>query len=164
MHDHVIHYFHGERREMFALGFLFVVRDSFSEGLAVTVAISALLLAGTAGSLLARDASLSRDVISGMKSGVVEKAVEEVEAERSRIGTVISKYKFYRYGAAGLGLLAALLIVGRIAAWLGSRRCGRFASVGNFAQVLIDHLLGAARSPVRRAAARKHRKRLLDQA
>ncbi len=146
VHDHVIHYFEGERREMFAiiagsvvltllvLGFVFVVRDPFSKGLAVTVAITALLLAGTAGSLLARDASLSRDVISAMKPGVVEKAVE---AERSRIDAVISKYKYYRYGAAGLGLLALLTLVVSRRGWAHGAAAGLLLLV--LAQVLIDH-------------------------
>lgn len=111
-------YFLGERREMIAiltsaglaiLIALFVLirlRDGFASGFAFTVIIAAVLLAGTAFSLLKRDGPMLTAMTTEAQSGAVA-AVREREI--SRITTVIGKYPVYHRVALALGFIALFL-------------------------------------------------------
>ncbi len=146
MHDHIAQYFQGERREMFAiiigsllLGALVVAlvlsaRDAFSKAMAATVLLSAALLAGTAVSLLVRDSRLSAHLASATTS---TDAARSIADERSRIEGVISKYPYYRYAAAGLGVLALVALLASRREWAHGVAAGLLLLVT--AQVLIDH-------------------------
>lgn len=142
----ILQYFHGERREMIAIlagslvatlltgGLFLLVRDSFVKALLVTVLISAALLSSTAGSLLARDARLRTDLVAAVQSAHGERALA---GERTRVAAVISKYRYYRYGATGLGVLALLALTVSRKGWAHGAALGLLMLV--MAQVVIDH-------------------------
>lgn len=146
MAEHVAQYFQGERREMLAIitgsvlltivvvGFFLVVRDSFSKGLLVTVTICAALLVGTAASLLSRDAKLCDDLLAVEGSAQAHVAIV---GERARVEAIIARYKYYRYGAAALGLLALAMLVASRRGWATGTAMGLLLLV--LAQVMIDH-------------------------
>lgn len=139
-------YFSGEQREMFlifagsvvlttlAVWLWMVTRSGFSVAFMVTVLSAAVLLSATAASLLVRDkahsSSLSQGIVSPQKAEVVSN-------ERERIEAVISKYRYYRYGAA---VFAALSVVGLLLTsrgWVHGLAAGLLLLV--VAQVFIDH-------------------------
>ena len=139
-------YFDGERREMYAivagslvsiglaLCLLLLARDGFANGLMVVVVISAGLLSATAGSLLVRDSSLSKQLQVQLRT---EKAPQAVEGERKRVAVIVANYKHYRYAAFVLGLLALLAFVASQRGWVHGAAAGVLLLV--LALVVIDH-------------------------
>lgn len=111
-------YFLGERREMIAIlisagvailiAFFVLIRlrDGFAAGFAFTVIIAAVLLGGTAFSLLKRDGPMLTAMTVEAQSGAVA-AVREREI--IRITTIIEKYPIYHRVALALGMIAIVL-------------------------------------------------------
>ncbi len=146
LHLAVLEYFTGERREMIvmitgavmfsaaALWLYCTTRTGFALAFMATVLLFATLMSAGTVSLLVRDEKAAPLLIRALESGQRANAVTG-EAERIRV--VISKYKYYRYGAAVIGLIA-------IAGFLTSDR-GRVHGVAAGllllvpAQVMIDH-------------------------
>lgn len=142
----VLEYFAGERVEMLlilsgsavvaalAVWLWMANRTGFAMAFGVTILASAVLLSATAGSLLIRDKGVSSAVTQGL--GTDEHAFT-LGAERERVSVVVSKYKYYRYGA---GVLAALAVAGLMLSsrgWLHGMAAGLLILV--VVQVLIDH-------------------------
>ncbi len=113
-------YFAGERGEMFVIltGSMFTLlvailllagsKGWFSKGLGWTLVVGALLLSAAAVSLLLRDASLSRRILSEAESAA---AHEVVEREVRRVEAIISNYSSYRWGASLLAVVALFCTV-----------------------------------------------------
>jgi hypothetical protein len=111
----MVEYFSGERSEMFAmlagailfsagaLWLFLAARTSFALAFMATVFLFASLMSAGTVSLLIRDAKtpvvLSRAFSSAQQAS-------SIADEEERIRVVISKYKYYRYGAAVIGLIA----------------------------------------------------------
>lgn len=139
-------YFDGERREMFFIftGSLVLAglaawlwmssRSGFALGFVVTVLLAATLLSATAASLLIRDKALSSALGQGF--GSPQQALV-VSAERSRIQAVVSKYRYYRYGAAAFVALSLLGLLLTHRNWVHGAAAGLLMLV--VAQILIDH-------------------------
>lgn len=139
-------YFAGERLEMIAIlagGVVFSVaagvlwfhsRDAFATGLLAVVALSSLLLCGTAAALLVRDGPARASLIQQVRDGG---AAPVAAAESARITVVIGKYPLYRTAALLLGL------AGLFCAWW--RPGGALSGVATgllllaAAQSVIDH-------------------------
>lgn len=142
----VVEYFAGERREMFIilvgsavavlppLALLAVGRDGFAKTLTLTVVFAAFLLCGAAASLLARDGALKAQLLSQLSSPARQAAIT---TERERMVVVVSKYKYYRYGACVLGLVALAALALSRQGWMHGIAAGLLLLV--FAQTLIDH-------------------------
>lgn len=142
----VAQYFDGERREMLAifagsvacvllaLGLLLLTRDGFAKGLMVAVLVSAGLLSATAASLLVRDGTLRTRLQSELHSERIE---QTVAAERERVSVIASKYRYYRYGACLLGLLALVAFATSQRDWVHGAAAGVLILV--LAQVVVDH-------------------------
>ncbi|WP_176442624.1 hypothetical protein [Noviherbaspirillum humi] len=142
----VLDYFAGERQEMLIIlsgsAVLAIVaawlwaatRTGFAMALAITVLVSASLLSAMAVSLLVRDKGLSGNVTQALGS---EQRASAISAERERISVVISLYKYYRYAAAAVGVLAlaGLLLTQR--GWVHGLAAGLLLLV--VAQTMIDH-------------------------
>lgn len=139
-------YFSGEHSEMLFIlagSVLFAslaawlwlsTRSGFTIAFMVTVLASAALLSSTAASLLVRDAQLSRSLEKGIGSS--HHAVV-VSGERARIEAVVSKYRYYRYGAAAFAAVSLLGLLLTHRSWVHGAAAGLLLLV--VAQVLIDH-------------------------
>ena len=142
----VLEYFAGERREMVSmiagavilsaavLWLYLSARTGFALALLATVLLFATLMSAGAVSLLARDATSSPALVRSLQQ---ENHYSVVTNEAERIHVVISKYKYYRYGAAAIGLLAiaGLLTIQR--GWMHGVAAGLLLLAP--AQVIIDH-------------------------
>jgi len=117
-----------------ALCLLLLARDGFAKGLMVVVVISVGLLSATAGSLLVRDTALRKQLQSQVRA---DTAPQAVDGERKRLGVIVANYKYYRYAAFVLGLLALLAIVASQRGWVHGAAAGVLILV--LAQVVIDH-------------------------
>lgn len=116
----MVKYFAGERLKMLLILSRLIVatvltawlwaatRSGFALAAAVTVLAPALLFSATAGSLLMRDKTLSSTLARGIESSQEHSVVA---TERERVEVVVSKYKYYWYGAA---LIAAIGVLGLI--------------------------------------------------
>jgi hypothetical protein len=145
-HTAVQTYFAGERNEMLSiLGVsavlaiaAFALYYSSGTGLAkaflITVVVCASLMSATALSLMIRDSKAPDNLVASIRS-VHGKRV--VAGERDRITVVISKYKYYRYGAAVLGALALAGLLLSSRDWIHGLAAALLLLV--VAQVLIDH-------------------------
>jgi hypothetical protein len=109
-------------------------RSGFAIGFGATVLVSAALLAGMAVSLLVRDKALSSTVTQGVSSPHGGQMVAE---EVARLETVVSKYRYYRYGAAVLAALSLLGLIVTSRGWVHGVAAGLLLVV--VAQVVIDH-------------------------
>lgn len=85
-------------------------------------------------SLLVRDKALSSTLIQGVNSPHCGQIVAE---EVARIETVVSKYSYYRYGAAVLAALSVLGLILTRRDWVHGVAAGLLLVV--VAQVVIDH-------------------------
>jgi hypothetical protein len=138
-------YFEGERREMLlillasafgvftAAAIYSSARDGFSKAMLVTVALSAILLSGTALSLMVRDPKLSKDLIAAIQS---ERALPALRAEQTRVADIVGKYVNYRLVAAALGLVALLLLALTHQPWMHGVATGLLLLVAT--QTIID--------------------------
>lgn len=139
-------YFSGEHSEMLFIiagSVLFAslaawlwlsTRSGFTMAFMVTVLACAALLSSTAVALLVRDAQLSRSLEQGI--GSPQHAVV-VSGERARIEAVVSKYRYYRYGAAAFAAVSLLGLLLTHRSWVHGAAAGLLLLV--VAQVLIDH-------------------------
>lgn len=139
-------YFTGERQEMWlilggsALFFLLAAwlwlatRTGFAAAFVITVLAGTLLLSATAGSLLLRDRVLSATVIAGVQT---EHKMSVIKVEHERIAEVVSKYRYYRYGVAVIGLACMLGLLFSSRDWVHGVVAGLLLLV--IAQVVIDH-------------------------
>jgi hypothetical protein len=142
----VQNYFAGERNEMLViLGVsavlamsAFALYYSSGTGLAkaflITVLVCAGLMSATAFSLMIRANKAPDNLVAGIGS---EQGKQIVAGERERIAVVISKYRYYRYGAAVLGALALAGLLLSSREWIHGVAAGLLLLV--VAQVLIDH-------------------------
>ncbi|MCU0648258.1 MAG: hypothetical protein MUF00_09705 [Gemmatimonadaceae bacterium] len=115
-------YFDGERAEAIALAVacagllvgaaaLVATRDRFAGGLAIVLALSAIVGLSTALPLLRRDAAHRVTLSAAVQA--TERA-RAVSAERVRMDGVVSRYAWYRYGYVALvGIAAALGVFSR---------------------------------------------------
>ena len=78
-------------------------RSGFALGFGVTVLATAMLLCGTAASLLVRDKGLVEELT--LSIGKPQQS-QVLAKERARIEVVVSKYRYYRYSAAVLAALS----------------------------------------------------------
>lgn len=146
LQEGVTQYFLGERHEgllivagsivlsILAYWLWGATKTGFAAAFAATVIAAALLLAGTAGSLLVRDKELVVKVVQGIDSPA-QHAV--VATERERVGVIVSKYRYYRYGAAVIAALSVLGLFLSDRPWVHGVAAGLLLVV--VAQVLIDH-------------------------
>lgn len=111
-----------------------VTRSGFAVGIGVTVLVAVVLLAGMATSLLVRDKGLSSSLLQSVSS---PHGAEIVAEEVARIETVVSKYRYYRYGAAVLAALSVLGLIVTRRDWVHGVAAGLLLIV--VAQVVIDH-------------------------
>ncbi|MCJ2374438.1 hypothetical protein [Pseudomonas sp. RGM 3321] len=142
----VRNYFAGERNEMLAILAVSVVLalsafalyyssgSGLAKGFLITTLVCAGLMSATALSLMVRDGNAPTNLTVAIGS---EQAPQAIASERDRVAVVISKYKYYRYGAGVLGAiaLAGLLLSSR--GWVHGVAAGLLLLV--VAQVLIDH-------------------------
>lgn len=139
-------YFNGEHREMLFIlaGSALLVslaawlwqgtRSTFAMAFGVTVLVAAALLSATAASLLVRDKALANTLQQGARSPHRDQVVTD---EIQRIETVVSKYHYYRYGAAALAALSVLGLFLSSRGWVHGIAAGLLLVV--VAQVAIDH-------------------------
>lgn len=142
----VSEYFGGEFNEMLfilagsallvglATWLWFATRSGFAKAFGTTVLLAAALFSATAVSLMVRDKGLSNSLVQVANSPHRGQVVEQ---ELKRIDTVVSKYRYYRYGAA---VLAALSVIGMLLThrgWVHGIAAGLLLVV--VAQVFIDH-------------------------
>lgn len=139
-------YFSGERSEMLLIltgSVLFIglavwlwmaSRAGFALGFVVTVLAAAVLLSATATSLLIRDKGLATALLQGIGS---PQQAAVVATERERIQGVVSKYRYYRGGAAVFAALSLLGLGLSHRGWVHGVAAGLLLLV--VAQVLIDH-------------------------
>ena len=142
----VLEYFAGERREMFlilafALGvaalalWLFIAtRAGFAMAFMITVLLFGGLMSAGIVSLMIRDQASSRVLSLSLQT---EQSATAIAGEKARIDVVLSKFKYYRFGAAVLGVLAMVgfMLSGR--GWVHGVAAGLLLVV--VAQVVIDH-------------------------
>lgn len=115
-------YFSGEAAEMYCIlgggallaicaALLWVIfNDRFSTALAITLLVVALLLAGTALSLLIRDGQNRQELVVAL-AGDNPTAIEKIlAAEKARMQKVADNYQNLRYTFAAFALMGALLI------------------------------------------------------
>jgi hypothetical protein len=139
-------YFRGEHSEMLlilagsvvlaasATWLWLATRTSFSMAFMAMVLVAAGLLSTTAGSLLVRDKGLEAALTQGLAS---ERREQVRKQELDRIEVVVSKYRYYRYGAAAIGTLGLLGLLLTHRAWVHGVAAGVMVLVA--AQVVIDH-------------------------
>lgn len=139
-------YFTGDRQEMWlilggsalllllAAWLWLATRTGFAAAFAITVLAGTLLFSATAGSLLLRDRVLSAAVIEGVQS---ERKMSVIEVEHERIVEVVSKYRYYRYGAAIIGLVCMVALPFSSRGWVHGVVAALLLVV--IAQVVIDH-------------------------
>ncbi len=142
----VIGYFAGERAEMWtaitaflavaaAAAWLFAVSPSAFE----TALIATILLVGGAMAvglavLLVRDHNALPALLRTLDSG---DSVAALSTEAARIGVVVSKFRYYRIGAAVLGALALAGLTASNRPWVHGIAVGLLLVV--VGQVVIDH-------------------------
>lgn len=139
-------YFKGEQHEMMlifvgsaaltsiAAWLWFATRSSFAVGFGITVLVTAMLLCGTAASLLVRDKALVEELTLSLGKPQQSQVLAK---ERARIEVVISKYRYYRYSAAVLAALSVLGLLLTSRGWVHGVVAGLLLLV--VAQVVIDH-------------------------
>ncbi len=109
-------------------------RSSFAVSFGATVVLSSALLAATAGSLLVRDKPLAANLLQGIAS---TERTTVTAAEHERVGVILSKYRYYRYGAVILATIGILGLLLSDRAWVHGISAGLLLLV--VAQILIDH-------------------------
>ena len=139
-------YFNGEYNEMMLIFagsaaltciavWLWVgTRSGFALGFFVTVLATAMLLCGTAASLLVRDKGLVEELT--LSIGKPQQS-QVLAKERARIEVVLSKYRYYRYSAAVLAALSVLGLLLTSRGWVHGVVTGLLLLV--VAQIVIDH-------------------------
>lgn len=139
-------YFKGEYNEMMlifaasaaltciAVWLWVATRSGFALGFGVTVLATAMLLCGTAASLLVRDKGLVEELT--LSIGKPQQS-QVLAKERARIEVVVSKYRYYRYSAAVLAALSVLGLLLTSRGWVHGVVTGLLLLV--VAQVVIDH-------------------------
>ena len=139
-------YFAGERREMWlilaaalitaglALWLFISERTEFALAFMITVLLFGTLMSAGIVSLMIRDHTLSGTLRRTLQT---EQYVSSTSSEKARINVVLSKYKYYRYGAIVLAVIAVAgtMLSGRD--WVHGVAAGLFLVV--VAQVVIDH-------------------------
>ena len=142
----VTEYFEGERREellivsgsvlltALAMWLWASTRSGFALAFFATVLFSGLLVGGVAGSLLLRDKGIASELLQGLDS---PKHAQVMNAEYERVGAIISKYRYYRYGAAILAALSVLGLTLSSRGWVHGVAAGLLLVV--VAQVIIDN-------------------------
>ena len=109
-------------------------RSGFALGFGVTVLATAMLLCGTAASLLVRDKGLVEELT--LSIGKPQQS-QVLAKERARIEVVVSKYRYYRYSAAVLAALSVLGLLLTSRGWVHGVVTRLLLLV--VAQVVIDH-------------------------
>ena len=139
-------YFRGERQEMYAIlafslglvlvaGLLHAVaRDGFSRGFGVASLVLAILLSGTAVSLLVRDPPHEARLVATVQGAGAQAALA---TEGGRMAEVIRKYPVYRNVAMVLGLVALIAVVTMRRSTVVGAAAGLLVLV--VAQWTIDH-------------------------
>lgn len=139
-------YFRGERQEMLtilagallltlvAAALYAILRDGFAKGFTVVVVLAALLLTGTAASLLRRDRQLEARLQAEVRSA---SATEAVRTEAERVAEIVRKYPYYRYAALALGLTALAAVATTRHGWIDGAAAGLLLLI--VAQLTIDH-------------------------
>ncbi|WP_172205191.1 hypothetical protein [Niveibacterium sp. COAC-50] len=139
-------YFKGEYHEMLlifagsaaltciAVWLWVATHSGFAVGFGVTVLATAMLLCGTAASLLVRDKGLVEELT--LSIGTPQQS-QVLAKERARIEVVVSKYRYYRYSAAVLAALSVLGLLLTSRGWVHGVVTGLLLLV--VAQVVIDH-------------------------
>lgn len=132
VHMAVLEYFAGERAEMVtsiavslvvaaaAICLLIYSRTGFAFAFMITTVLAAGLMSAGLASLITRDAGKSRELRAVLAAG---HSPVIMASEKRRMVVVLSEYRYYRYGAAFLALVA---VAGRaaVASRVGSRRRG----------------------------------------
>lgn len=146
MQQAVSEYFGGEFNEMrfilsgsvllvgLAAWLWFATRSGFAMAFGTTVLVAAGLFSATAVSLMVRDKDLSSSLHQVASTSHGSEAVTQ---EFQRIETVVSKYRYYRYGAAGLAALSVIGLLLTHRGWANGIAAGLLLVVA--AQVVIDH-------------------------
>lgn len=141
----VADYFAGERMEMTIAIVAFVVvaaasawfylasRSGFALALMLTVGVFAAIMGGGLASLLIRDRGLSAELSETLAAG---QSPARLEQERERVRVVISKFRYYHYGALVLGALALAGFALSSRDWIHGIAAGLLLVV--VAQVIID--------------------------
>ena len=139
-------YFKGEYNEMMlifagsaaltciAVWLWVATHSGFAVGFGVTVLATAMLLCGTAASLLVRDKGLVEELT--LSIGKPQQS-QVLAKERARIEVVVSKYRYYRYSAAVLAALSVLGLLLTSRGWVHGVVTRLLLLV--VAQVVIDH-------------------------
>lgn len=109
-------------------------RSSFAVSFGATVVLSGALLSATAGSLLVRDKPMASNFLQGIAS---PQRATVTATEHERVSVILSKYRYYRYGAAILAVLSILGLLLSDRAWVHGISAGLLLLV--VAQILIDH-------------------------
>lgn len=109
-------------------------RSGFAKAFGTTVLVAAALFSGTAISLMVRDRDLSNSLVQVTNSPHRGQVVEQ---ELKRIDTVVSKYRYYRYGAAVFAALSVMGLLLTHRGWVHGIAAGPLLVV--VAQVFIDH-------------------------
>ena len=142
----MLDYFAGERAEMLiAIAAVLVVaasaawlylssRSGFAMAIMMTVVLFGGVMAAGLASLMIRDRGASRVLTHTLQTNRYATAIA---GEKARVSVVLAKFKYYRFGAVVLGVLAmaGLLLSGR--GWIHGVAAGLLLVV--FAQVVIDH-------------------------
>lgn len=109
-------------------------RSGFAMAFGTTVLVAAALFSAAAVSLMVRDKDLSNSLVQAASSPHRGQAMAQ---ELKRIDTVVSKYRYYRYGAAVLAALSGMGLLLTHRAWVHGIAAGLLLVV--VAQVFIDH-------------------------
>lgn len=139
-------YFKGECHEMLlifagsaaliciAVWLWVATHSDFAVRLGITVLATAMLLCGTAASLIVRDKGLVEELTLSIGKPQQRQVLAN---ERARIEVVVSKYWYYRYSAAVLAALSVLGLMLTSRGWVHGVVTGLLLLV--VAQVVIDH-------------------------
>ncbi len=109
-------------------------RSGFAMAFGTTVLVAAALFSGMAVSLMVRDKDLSNSLMQVADSPNRGQAMAQ---ELKRIDTVVSKYRYYRYGAAVFAALSVMGLLLTHRGWVHGIAAGLLLVVA--AQVVIDH-------------------------
>lgn len=109
-------------------------RSGFAKAFGTTVLVAAALFSATAVSLMVRDKDLSNSLVQVASS---PNRGQVVAKELERIDTVVSKYPYYRYGAAVFAALSVMGLLLTRRGWVHGIAAGLLLVVA--AQVVIDH-------------------------
>lgn len=145
VHMAVLEYFAGEREEMVttiavslviaaaAVWLLIYSRTGFAVALAISTVLAAGLMSTGLASLMVRDTGRSREL--GAVLGTGEPPVI-MASEKQRMVVVLSKYRYYRYGAALVALIAMAGVLLSQRGWVHGVAAGLLLIV--LSQVMID--------------------------